>query len=253
MSRISEFLKRIGLEGTKVENSLEFLGKVQNACVLTIPYENLDILAGIPVSLKADDIFEKIVTNHRGGYCFELNALLHAMLSEMGFTVRSRFARYLRGESTVPFRRHRIVVVALDGEDYLLDIGVGQIAPRFPLKLSENLVQVQGEEAYKFEKDDELGWILCDMYKGEWRRYICFTDDVQYEVDFEPASFWCEKHPESPFNKAPMLAIKTEKGRKSVDVDVYKVFEGEVLTEIKENLSEDELREIYREHFGISL
>ena len=104
----------------------------------TIPYENLDILAGKPVSLDAEDIYRKIVTEHRGGYCFELNALLHGMLSEMGFAVESRFARYLRGESTIPFRRHRIVVVTLDGTEYMLDIGVGQIAPRLPLKLSRN-------------------------------------------------------------------------------------------------------------------
>ncbi|MBO5671141.1 MAG: arylamine N-acetyltransferase, partial [Clostridia bacterium] len=106
MTHTEAFLARIGLTGTPVTHTKEFLGAVQNACVLSIPYENLDILDGKPLSLKAEDIYRKIVTEHRGGYCFELNALLHHMLAEMGFTVNSRFARYLRGESKIPFRRH---------------------------------------------------------------------------------------------------------------------------------------------------
>ena len=95
VDRINAFLDRIGLCGEKVEHTLDFLGKVQKACVLTIPYENLDILSGIPVSLDGDAIYNKIVTARRGGYCFELNALLHHMLEAMGFEVRSCFARFL--------------------------------------------------------------------------------------------------------------------------------------------------------------
>lgn len=253
MSNTIRFLRRIGLTDIKVEHTLEFLGRVQNACVLTIPYENLDILESIPISLDKDDIFDKIVTRHRGGYCFELNALLHNALVGMGFKVRSCFARYLRGETAIPFRRHRIVIVELDGEEYLLDIGVGQTAPRLPLKLEAGLIQTQGNEVYFFEKNDELGWVLCDIYKGCRRKYISFTNEAQFEVDFQPTSFWCEKHPDSPFNKAPMLAIKTEKGRMTVDGNDFKVFEGERLVSIKEGLSKDELRKIYSEYFGICL
>lgn len=251
MSNTIQFLRRIGLSDTKIEYTLEFLGKVQTACVLTIPYENLDILDNIPISLDKNDIFNKIVTRHRGGYCFELNALLHSVLADMGFKVRSCFARYLRGENTIPFRRHRIVIVELDGEEYLLDIGVGQTAPRLPLKLEAGLMQTQGNEIYFFEKNDKLGWVLCDIHKGCRREYISFTNEVHFEVDFEPASFWCEKHPNSPFNKAPMLAIKTENGRMTVDGCDFKVFEGEQLVSIKEGLSDSELREIYSKYFGI--
>lgn len=253
MSNTAEFLRRIGLEATEVEHSLDFLGKVQTACVLTIPYENLDILENIPISLNSDDIFKKIVTKHRGGYCFELNALLHNMLCEMGFKVRSCFARFLRGENNIPFRRHRIVIAECADKDYLLDIGVGQIAPRLPLELCDGLVQVQGDEAYRFEKDNELGWVLCELYKGEWRRYISFTDEVQYDVDFVPTSFWCEKHPDSPFNKAPMLAIKTESGRKTVDGRAFKIFENDKLVSISESLDDKSLCKIYSEHFGICI
>ena len=70
MTKAEAFLARIGLSGTPIAHTVDFLGAVQTACVLTIPYENLDILADKPVSLDGEDIYRKIVTEHRGGYCF---------------------------------------------------------------------------------------------------------------------------------------------------------------------------------------
>ena len=250
MTKAEAFLARIGLSGTPITHTVDFLGAVQTACVLTIPYENLDILAGKPVSLDAEDIYRKIVTEHRGGYCFELNALLHRMLAEMGFAVESRFARYLRGESAIPFRRHRIVVVTLDGAEYMLDIGVGQVAPRLPLKLIEGEIQEQNGETYRFDRDESLGWVLSDLHKGAWRQYISFTCERQYEEDFIPASFWCEKHPDSPFNKGNMIAIKTPAGRKTVDGNVYKEFCGDTCIH-EEIMDEIRTREMLAAEFGL--
>ena len=251
MTKAEAFLARIGLSGTPITHTAAFLGAVQTACVLTVPYENLDILAGKPASLDAEDVYRKIVTEHRGGYCFELNALLHGMLAEMGFAVESRFARYLRGESAIPFRRHRIVVVTLDGAEYMLDIGVGQVAPRLPLKLIEGEIQEQNGETYRFDRDESLGWVLSDLHKGEWRQYISFTCERQYEEDFIPASFWCEKHPDSPFNKGNMIAIKTPAGRKTVDGNVYKEFCGDTCIH-EEIMDETRTCEVLAEEFGLT-
>lgn len=250
MEKTEAFLSRIGMAGARVTLSLDFLARVQEQFVLSVPYENLDILDGKPISLDADDIYEKIVTRGRGGYCFELNALLHHMLERMGFEVRSCFARFLRGEREIPFRRHRIVVVTLDGADYMMDVGVGQVAPRFPLRLEAGLEQAQNGELYRFARDVSLGWVLSDFHCGEWRRYISFTEEVQYEADFAPTSFWCEKHPESPFNRAPMIAIKTARGRKTVNGTIYKIFEGEICVH-EEELDEARINDILAREFAL--
>lgn len=111
------------------------IGMAEVAPVTRIAYENLDILAGRPLRLDAEALFEKIVINGCGGYCFELNGLLSFMLTEMGFSVTERFARFLRGEKEIPMRRHRVTVVSLPDGDCSMDIGVGQIALRIPLKM----------------------------------------------------------------------------------------------------------------------
>ncbi len=254
MDKIKAFLGRIGMdENTPVTHDTGFLGRVQTACVTHIAYENLDILKGKPLNLDADALFEKIVLNGRGGYCFELNGLLAHMLAEMGFSVSERFARFLRGEKGIPMRRHRVTVVSLPGDDYFMDIGVGQIAPRLPLKMEENLIQTQNGETYRFQKDSRHGWILWELHGGEWREYLAIPDEAAYPVDFLQPSFFCENHPESVFNKQRMIAIKTETGRKTIDASTYKVFEGERLTEIREDLSDHEINERLKNEFFLNV
>jgi len=254
MEKISRFFQRIGMDpNTKIELSTELLAKVQSSCVLNIAYENLDILAGKPLSLESEALYDKIVVRRRGGYCFELNGLLTYMLREMGFTVSERFARFLRGETEVPMRRHRVTIVHLPEGDYLCDIGVGLIAPRYPLKIEENTIQTQNGETYRFTKDVQHSWILWDLHDGQWREYICFTDEAVFAVDFLQPTFFCEKHPDSPFNKEYMLAIKTPSGRRTIDGRVYKIFEGETLVHIEENITDERLHSLFENEFRMTV
>ena len=113
-AQIQDFLQRIELDpATPIDLSLDLLGRIQTACVTSIAYENLDLIEHQPLDLSPEALFDKIVTRRRGGYCFELNGLLAHMLRVMGYSVSERFSRYLRGETTIPMRRHRIVIVTL--------------------------------------------------------------------------------------------------------------------------------------------
>ena len=254
MQKVALFLKRIGMDPqTPIEQNVDFLGRIQLNCVLHIAYENLDILERKPLELAPEALFEKIVLCGRGGYCFELNGLLASMLREMGFTVSERFARFLRSETEIPMRRHRVTVVHLEDGDYLLDIGVGQIAPRLPLKIEEGAVQTQNGETYRFARDARHGWVLWEMHHGEWREYICFTDEEYFDIDFLQPTFFCENHPSSPFNKTYMLAIKTPTGRRTIDGHTYKVFTGEELTHIEEDVSAERLHSLFENEFHLTV
>ena len=60
--------------------SLDTLEALHLAHAQAIPFENLDPLLGWPVRLDARSLHRKIVSEGRGGYCFEQNLLLHAVL-----------------------------------------------------------------------------------------------------------------------------------------------------------------------------
>ena len=252
MIKKEAYFRRIGLpEDTPVSHTKDFLGLVQYHHVISVPYENLDILDHRPISLEPDDLYDKIVLRHRGGYCFELNALLKAFLLELGFEVHSYFARFLRGESTTPVRRHHVLAAKTEDGVYVCDVGIGQTAPRYPLLLKEGLVQRQGAEVYKFEKDEQLGWVLWELHGGEWSRYFSFTEDVALDIDFIQPSFYCENHPASPFNKTVIAAIKTPDGRRSINDRVYKEFRGDEIIYMEENCTDEHLCELFKTYFGI--
>ena len=123
--QLKNVFRRIGLRyDPDAAPTAELASDVQYAMATHVPYENLDILRGIPLSLDYGDLYDKIVVRHRGGYCFELNGFLGEVLRSLGFKVSELMARYLRGEVEIPMRRHRVVIAeAADGSRWICDAG----------------------------------------------------------------------------------------------------------------------------------
>ena len=222
---IKAYFHRIGLELPEdLTPNSALLRRLHLAHCTTVPYENLDMIRGIPTSLEEDALFHKIVEEGRGGLCFELNGSFGNLLRALGYQVTDYAARYLRGESTLAMRRHRVLKVEATDGTWLCDVGIGEVCQREPVRLEEGLVQEQFGETYKLEKEEFLGWVLWDLYKGSWRKFYSFTEEPQLEVDYIAPNFYCEQHPESPFNKKEMFAVKTLEGRKTLDGNLYKEF-----------------------------
>ena len=249
---VQAYFNRIGIdEDIDTQPTYELLERLQLAHIYSVPYENLDIINGIPLSLEVQALYQKIVEERRGGFCFELNSLFHRLLSTLGFSCVSYFARFWRGESGVPLRRHRVIAVFLNGKTYIADVGIGSQAPRIPLLLEEGIVQEYFGEKYRFERDETYGWVLYEWYHDAWQRYFSFTEEVQLDNDFEAISYYCEHHPASKFNKAYMVAMKTETGRKSLDGSVFKVFSGTDLAHLEEDMSASRTKEVLETEFGL--
>ena len=248
---VNLYLERIGMRPEDVSHTYEFLKKMQQNHIYSVPYENLDILNDRPINLEGEALFEKIVTNHRGGYCFELGGAIMMLLKELGFETKSYFGRFLRGEKGIPVRRHRVIVTECQGTRYIIEVGIGIEAPRAPLVLEEGIEQECSNGSFRFSKDDFLGWVLSEKVGEEWTPYYAFTEEEQLDIDFIQPSFYCEKHPASPFNKSPMVAIKTPNGRRAINDHDYKIFENGELIHIEENISDARLYEILKTDFGI--
>ena len=198
---VNAYFHRLGLEMPgKIVPDSALLRKLHLAHCTAVPYENLDILRDIPTSLEADALFRKIVTEGRGGLCFELNGSFGNLLRCLGYGVTDYAARYLRGEPTPPMRRHRVMRVEATDGVWLCDVGIGETAQREPIRLVEGLVQEQFGESYRLEKENFLGWVLWDLYKGSWRKFYYFPEEPQLVADFVAMNIYCEKTPESPFN-----------------------------------------------------
>ena len=250
MEKVKAYFKRIGLDyPEKITPDSELLRKLQFAHCTHVPYENLDIIRGIPLSLNLDDLYNKVVSQGKGGFCFELNGLFGWLLRELGYEVTDVAARYLRGESSIPMRRHRVLIVRAADGLWCCDVGIGEVCPRYPLRLEEGLEQPQFDECYRFDKDPFLGWVLMDRHHGEWRQFYSFTEEPQLDVDFIAPMFYCEKHPDSPFFPDEMFSLKTAEGRITLDGHVFKEFRNGEVTVME--LEQNDLTGAYS-HFGLT-
>ncbi len=247
--KVEKYMGRIGLSlPADFEPDSTFLRELQFAHCTHVPYENLDIIRGIPLSLDEGDLYKKVVEQGRGGFCFELNGLFAWLLRQLGYNVTEYAARYLRCESELPMRRHRVLKVEATDGVWCCDVGIGEVCPRYPLRLAESVEQPQFDECYRFEKDEFLGWVLMDLHKGEWRRFYSFTEEPQLPQDYDALCLYCEKSPKSPFIHSEMFSLKTPTGRITLDGNVYKEFvDGEVL--VKE-LDDAQMPEAYAK-FGL--
>ena len=246
---ISAYLKRIGFTGTP-KPDFTTLCALQSLHLKAIPYENLDIMRGVPLSLKVEDIYEKIIVRNRGGYCFELNALFAWLLRSLGFKVTDYMARFLKDEPEIPMRRHHVLDVVCQGQRYLCDVGVGLVIPRKPIPLVTGHISEQNGEKYLLKKDDFLGHVLCEWHSNSWRELYAFTEEPQLDKDFIAPSFYCEKHPESFFRTMDMVHIFTDTGRKSVAGRELKLFSPAGVEVIKPT-TQDAYHKLLEEHFSI--
>lgn len=248
-----KYLSRIGAEH-RADATGEYLSHLQYAHLITVPYENGDILRGVELSLDADALFDKIVLRRRGGYCFELNKLFGQLLTCLGFEVTDYVARYLRGESGIPHRRHQVLRVrCADGSEFLSDVGVGAVIPLRPVPFVHGTVSVQENGVYSLREDKLFGTVLTErLPDGSQRDVYGFTHDVQLAPDFDYASFWCQHAPESPFNKKEMFSIRKPGNlRHTLDGYIYRIFSPEGVTERR--LSPAEAEAVTAEIFGIVL
>jgi len=249
---MKEYLQRIGF-GNEPKPDYNTLYELQYRHFLSVPYENLDILRNVPLSLDTKDLYEKIAIRKRGGYCFELNTIFNWLLREIGFKTKSYFARFLLDEPEIPMRRHRIISVEIDGDSYLTDVGVGTITPERPLKIIEDEeTEIRGL-VYKFNKDPFLGWVVNVKKNGEWKQLYSFTVDEQLEIDFVQPNFYCQYSPDSIFNKKNIVARRTETGKNTIDGNIFKILDLGGGVTMQKECTETEIPEILQKYFGIEL
>lgn len=249
---VRAYLDRIKYDGP-LDMSAKALARLQECHLHAVPYENFDILNGIPLSLQIHDLVDKIVVRHRGGYCFELNALFGWLLRELGFPVIDLVSRFWRDEDQLPPKqRHHVLKVEADGDFYLCDVGVGGIVPCRPIMMVEGVEQQQADECYRLEKDSLYGWVLTEWHRDQWRWIYSFTEEAKLPKDFVMATYWCENAPDSIFKKSAMAAIRTREGRNSLAGEQFRIFTAnEVYT--KTPPTKEEYKLALLTYFGIEL
>lgn len=195
------YLERIGYTG-ETNLTMETLEAIILQHAFTIPFENLNPLLRWPVKLDVLSLQQKMIFDKRGGYCFEHNLLLSHALRAIGYEVTWLEARVLwnRAEGVVSPRTHMLLLIKLDDDNYIADVGFGGLTLTAPLILIHGLEQPTSHEPFRLMKDGEE-YFMEALVKEEWKALYTFNLQEQLLPDYEATSWYLCNYPESHFIK----------------------------------------------------
>jgi len=193
---VDTYLKRIGYEGSpRVDVATMF--DLHRHHLEAIPYENIDVQLERLVDLDIGRIYDKIVNDWRGGWCYEMNGIFGWALGEIGFDVTrmgGAVGREFSGKDNF-FGSHLILDVKIDGETWLCDVGFGD-AFHQPIRLVEGPFEQRGF-VFELVRDDRY-WRVRNHVFGGSPSYDFVHEPVD-ETLLQVTCDWLRTAPESPF------------------------------------------------------
>jgi N-hydroxyarylamine O-acetyltransferase len=248
--RVTDYMSRIGIAGVDLHPNLETLSRLQRAHLLTVPFENLDIHWKRPIVLHEEKFFAKIVSDRRGGFCYELNGLFNTVLRSIGFQTRLISARVFNGKEFGPEFDHMAIIVTIDGNAYLADVGFGSFTLE-PLRFVPDVEQTDREGIFVIRKFDDKYFEVVKRADDTWIPEYIF-EDISHEVsEFEEMCDFQQYSPDSHFRKGRLCSIMTESGRKTLTDKSFIVTENGNKTETPV-LSDSEFYRLLEQEFSIA-
>lgn len=244
------YLARIGYTGP-VAPTLQVLRAIHRAHLLSVPFENLDISRGRKIAVDQDAFVRKIVEESRGGFCYEMNGALAALLQAIGFQVTLLSARVTRQDGTFgPEFDHLTLRVDLD-QPWLADVGFGDSFVE-PLRLLPGIAQKDGGQIYRITENANVLQLEKWETGDTWKQMYRFTLQPRQLREFAGMCHYHQTSPESSFTRKRLCTRATPEGRITLsDMKLIITHDGNKVERVLS--TEDEWRAALRQHFDILL
>jgi N-hydroxyarylamine O-acetyltransferase len=217
-----------------------------------VPFENLGIHMGEPVSLDLAALYDKIVRRRRGGFCYELNGLFAELLRRLGYRVTLLSAGVAKDAGGFgPEFDHLLLLVELDRR-LLVDVGFGENF-HTPLDLDTAGPQVQCGKVYRILRRGRYRILQERSGAARWTNSYRFTLKPRTLADFSGMCRYHSTDSRSSFVRKRVCSLATPLVRRTLS--------GKELIETGRNGSrrvcavadEPEYRRLLREVSGVRL
>jgi N-hydroxyarylamine O-acetyltransferase len=219
--------------------------------VRSVPFENLDVHYKRLFDLNLEHIYQKVVVNVRGGFCYELNTLFNALLCDIGYKSHLIAARIFNDDGSLgPKYDHTAIFVETE-KQYLADVGFGDLFLK-PLEIKEG-IQSDGRNLFKIEPFDTDNFVLsmCTDRVSFRKKYIFNLEEVPISA-FEAICLDKQINPLSYFVKNMVCTKPTSAGRLTLFNN--KLIEKKGDEKIEQWIkNDDELRTILKNVFGVTV
>jgi len=193
---ISDYLGRVGLT-ERPEPTLAGLRTLHHAHLLSIPYEDLDVQLGKPLTTDPMAAYDKIVNRRRGGWCYEMNGVFGWALGELGFDVTRATGAVMReAMGELSDGNHLVLKVVLKEGVYLADVGFGD-GPHDPICVVPGAFESHGF-AFGLKRIDDRWWRLANHPNGSAKSFD-FNVNRADESLLEQKCAMLQTSPQSPF------------------------------------------------------
>ena len=247
------YLERLGIEDSNIPLTKASLDRLQFAHLCAVPFENIDLFDyDVKVDFGVAEMYDKVVTRRRGGYCFELNSIFMALLKAVGFDVYPVGVRIVMGRSDIfiPAIAHRGSIVTIDGKRYYADVGFGMTnAPGISICIDDYGEQdVQGD-TYTVEDRPYNNKVIIRHTEEGLSELFMFVPDPFNILDFIPYNSTMQI---TGFRAKRMVNLRRPGGSISVDGDIFRRTQGGERTETTLTTAADALN-ILNDEFGMLL
>lgn len=249
---LDAYFTRIGYQGPR-EPTIPVLHALTAAHTQSIPFENLDVLLGRPISLELDALLAKLVHGRRGGYCFEQNGLFLHVLQELGFRVAPLSARVLlqRSRNEIPPRTHVFLRVEVGGDVFFTDVGVGGLSLTSAIRFQPDVEQTTPHERRRVVREGTR-WFHQAHFGNDWHDVYEFTLEEMPAIDREVGNWFTSGHPASHFKNRLIVARAAPSGRRiTLQNDELSIRERDGRAEKRHVASPEALLSVLAEHFGL--
>ena len=211
---LGRYFQRIGFHASAAAD-LATLQALHRLHPQAIAFENLDSWCGRTPSLATEAVFDKLVVQERGGYCFEQNQLFLRVLRTLGFQVHTLAARVIAPERLLP-RTHMVLLVEAADSQWLVDVGFGGMTMTAPLQLHASDSQPTPHEPWQLQAVD-AEYVVSALVGNERQAKFSFGLARQIAADYDMANFVVANHPDSRFRHDLIAARPDAGGRHALE------------------------------------
>ncbi|MGA5193603.1 arylamine N-acetyltransferase family protein [Streptomyces exfoliatus] len=257
---LDAYLARIGWTGERRADATT-LRALQRAHIQGIPFENLDPISGSAPSLALPDLEAKLVRGGRGGYCYEHNTLLAAVLETFGFGVTRLAARVVLGaRGAIRPRTHMLLLVDVPGDPrpYLADVGFGSggaLLEAVPLVADTEFPDAP--RRHRLVNEPHRGplelWVLQAYEDGTWTDQYAFTVEPYEAPDFEVINWHIATNPRSPFSHLLYVQRTTPDAHLALSGRDLVITRADGSREERELSGREEITRVLTDDFGIAV
>ncbi|KAK0192994.1 arylamine N-acetyltransferase 1 [Armillaria mellea] len=189
--------------------TLENLHILTRLSTVAFPIENTALHYGMDhiMDISADSIFQRLVVERKGSYCFGLNGLFLDMLRGLGYRAYSGSGKI--NDPSAPARNSQVLFPMDDCSDtYFVDVGCGGNGLSRPILLScdphnvvmgHRLTRGSRPQSSLDSSPEGTEWRLEVLQEkgpdSKWRIVYSFLEDEFFETDYTAMNFGVSNSP----------------------------------------------------------